>query len=198
MQRQSLEILNIADNRLSGDLPTSISQLTSLEELDILNNQLTGSVPYIEGLVDIRTEENVGIESLSKQSTKISETLIAIIICSCIAVIIIIVALAVAIKKALRTKTLRGRDNEDSVIEMDGESSQHSGSLNSRGSATRALKKLRFALNIIGSRKLWITDEINRGGFGVVYQGVYNGRDVAIKRIVEPMNKYVWYREKRY
>ncbi|TYH56670.1 hypothetical protein ES332_D08G036300v1 [Gossypium tomentosum] len=42
---QKLTVLNLADNKINGEIPSSIVQLSSLKHLDLSNNLLTGEVP---------------------------------------------------------------------------------------------------------------------------------------------------------
>jgi hypothetical protein len=41
-----LEILSLIDNKLVGEIPSEIGQLTNLKELVLASNELTGTVPY--------------------------------------------------------------------------------------------------------------------------------------------------------
>jgi hypothetical protein len=44
-------------------------------------------------------------------------------------------------------------------------------------------------MKLMGMNNLRITNQLCKGGFGVVYEGVYEGRKVAVKRILVPKNK---------
>jgi hypothetical protein len=46
-----------------------------------------------------------------------------------------------------------------------------------------------FAMKLMGIKKLRITGQISKGGFGYVYKGVYDGRLVAVKRLIVPEKK---------
>lgn len=46
MHLQGLEILNLAHNNLSGEIPSSVGSLNELVALDLSNNSLSGDWPW--------------------------------------------------------------------------------------------------------------------------------------------------------
>jgi hypothetical protein len=44
-------------------------------------------------------------------------------------------------------------------------------------------------MKLMGMKSLRITNQLCKGGFGVVYEGAYEGRAVAVKKILVPQNK---------
>jgi predicted Ser/Thr protein kinase len=44
-------------------------------------------------------------------------------------------------------------------------------------------------MSLFGSKKLRVTEQISKGGFGFVYKGFYEGREVAVKRLIAPQTK---------
>eukprot|EP01036_Dinobryon_divergens_P035959 gene35959-46702_t len=57
--------LDLANNGLSGDIPSHIRNLTSLTELDMSSNSLTGSIPEQVGDLRLLTKLNMGSNKLS-------------------------------------------------------------------------------------------------------------------------------------
>ena len=41
----NLEVLNLRSNQLTGEIPSEIGQLTNLTQLVLIENQLTGDIP---------------------------------------------------------------------------------------------------------------------------------------------------------
>jgi predicted Ser/Thr protein kinase len=44
-------------------------------------------------------------------------------------------------------------------------------------------------MKLMGKSKIRIKKKISQGGFGYVYEGVYDGRKVAVKRLIVPTDR---------
>lgn len=84
----------------------------------------------------------------------------------------------------LKERRRRARNEEEScesiAFEENSESVMSDGILSPMNAMPTHMKAL------FGSKRLRITGKISKGGFGVVYKGVFEGREVAVKRIIAP------------
>ncbi|KAF2291000.1 hypothetical protein GH714_018185 [Hevea brasiliensis] len=61
-----LEILDLSNNKFSGEIPSFLTQLGSLTQLILSNNQLTGIIPDFKPWVSVNTSGNVGLTNVTK------------------------------------------------------------------------------------------------------------------------------------
>lgn len=176
-QLVSLTVLNLADNDLSGEFP-DLSGL-NLEKLNLTSNA------NLTGVLSLKVEESSAIES-SNDGLPLA-AIIAISVGSIAVLIAICAFVFFQYFKAIKDRKRRARDQEscgNSSFEMDGQSMMSEGEVISPINAMP-----NHMMELFGSKKLRITSQISKGGFGFVYLGVYEGRDVAVKRLIAPKKK---------
>jgi hypothetical protein len=191
----SLTSLNLANTQLYGKIPVEIAQLALLTELNLANNDLSGIFPDIsklQNLTVLNLTSNANLTGITylvaqiqdnpdsgKESTNTS--IIAISVASSIVILIIFCSFIVYrcyIQPILMARKQTARDDE---------SYEYSGS---DQSAVIDGSDPGLMMDIFGGRKkLRITEQISKGGFGFVYKGVYNGRQVAVKQLIAPHTK---------
>ncbi|XP_048234247.1 LRR receptor-like serine/threonine-protein kinase IOS1 isoform X2 [Ricinus communis] len=193
--------LNLSSSGLTGEIPSSISSLTSLESLDLSNNYLTGSVPdFLSQLPSLnvliltgnrlsgsvppslveKSEQNLLVLSVGgnanlclKSSCKNEKknNVVVPVVASIAGVLIIISALAAILYTRKRRK--------QQAVEEDTKTSNIYGPLES--------KERQFTYSEI----LNITNNFERvlgkGGFGTVYHGYLDDTQVAVK-ILSPLS----------
>ncbi|XP_015162295.1 putative leucine-rich repeat receptor-like protein kinase At2g19210 [Solanum tuberosum] len=191
----NLETLNLSNNQLTGEVPANLSRLAFLQELDLSNNQLTGKVPanlaqlpflkklYLKGN---SFSEKIPEELLAKSknesldlrydefrppkgSNNLSPGALAAIVAS--VVVLGILALLLLLwfiirrkknKKGKITGTERTVQSPNIALELKNRQFTYSQVLHMTNNFQRVLGK---------------------GGFGTVYLGSVDNRDVAVKML---------------
>jgi hypothetical protein len=192
MNLLNLEILNLAGNEFNGALSTRFELLVKLTDLDLANNQLTGNIAFLPNIVNIDLSGNlemiVQLEPEVDEESQILSTSSIIIILVCTGVAIAIVAvLGILLKKRSNRLAEKQRRDEryDESSFMESEGSDKSGiEMDSVASASISGKG-----NVKQTKRLRITAQLAKGGFGIVYKGRYDGKVIAVKRIIEPTSK---------
>ncbi|XP_049395942.1 probable LRR receptor-like serine/threonine-protein kinase At1g05700 [Solanum stenotomum] len=195
----NLETLNLSSNQLTGEVPANLSQLAFLQELDLSNNQLTGKVPanlaqlpflkklYLKGIsfsekipeellakskngsLDLRYDEFPPPKDSNEASNNLSAGALAGIIAS--VVVLGILALLLLLwfiirkmknKKGKITGTERTVESPNIALELKNRQFTYSQVLHMTNNFQRVLGK---------------------GGFGTVYLGYVDNRDVAVKML---------------
>jgi hypothetical protein len=159
-------------------IPKEIAKLSSLIVLNLSDNELTGAAPDLSALMQLtmlNLTANANLtgvlsyqaplpqENLVKvdagESSAQSPAIIGVIIAS---VVIFAIISALIAYKCYFQELFANKIRDDSVEQE--EKSE------------------------IGGKTLKITGLISQGGFGYVYKGVYDGRPVAVKRLIVPTN----------
>jgi hypothetical protein len=180
-----LTTLNLAYNNLSGEFP-DLSGLVHLTVLNLDSNDLlTGNNTSLD--VAIAKETTVEDNDMNKNGPPIAA--IITISVALATIVVILVSALLAYKYHFRAKIMdrkrRERDDESSEIKSSGVNDQSAwGEVG--GSQVEMPSRM---MPLFGSKKLRITKQISKGGFGYVYEGVYEGRAVAVKRIIVPLKK---------
>ncbi|KAL3521399.1 hypothetical protein ACH5RR_019548 [Cinchona calisaya] len=169
-----LQNLDLSNNSLNGPIPDFLADLPNLKVLNLLGNQFSGSIPQklldkAENGLDLRVDGYKDGTSNPCQSgmcdPKKSKKFVVPLVVSLSASLIILVALIVLWR-------LRKRKHFN-VIKLGGISNRKDGFLE--------IKNIQFTFSDL----LKITNNFQRvlgkGGFGTVYHGVANGKQVAVK-----------------
>jgi hypothetical protein len=184
-------VLNLAGNLLSGMMP-DLSSLTQLSELDLTSN---GNLTGITALPRQSTESpsptpqiQVEIGSGKNESNaKLNPATIAIIFASIVILsVCALVAYKCYLKPIIMARKREKRQNEPSnLLSTESDTDQES-----QDASRTSIAMPIFMMNILGMKKLRITKQISKGGFGYVYLGVYDGKRVAVKQLIKPKNKF--------
>ncbi|KAH0763191.1 hypothetical protein KY290_019264 [Solanum tuberosum] len=160
--------LNLSSNQLTGEVPANLSQLAFLQELDLSNNQLTGKVPA--NLAQLPFLKKLYDEFRPpKGSNNLSPVALAAIVAS--VVVLGILALLLLLwfiirrkknKKGKITGTERTVESPNIALELKNRQFTYSQVLHMTNNFQRVLGK---------------------GGFGTVYLGSVDNRDVAVKML---------------
>jgi hypothetical protein len=175
-------VLNLAKNNLSGEFPV-LSMFPLLTVLDLTSNDL------LTGILSLPQEDvKVDVTEDASDSPGLSPASIAAISCTLVVVLTLIggiIAYFCYFEDIIKARKRQRRHDEPSELQ-----SKITGHVNIPGSSS-VVKTSDVEINMddMGMKSLRITKKICKGGFGIVYEGVYEGRDVAIKRILVPQNK---------
>jgi hypothetical protein len=151
-----------------------------LNALNLTSNaNLTGVLSLPEKLQNAKPE--VSSEDL------LPVAIIAIFVAfSLLAIICAVLTYKCYFRPKIKERKRRARDGESCD---NGEYAEEPGSIMSDGAHSSIDSMPTHMKSLFGSKKLRITGNISKGGFGVVYKGVFEGKDVAVKRIIAPEKK---------
>ncbi|PON36235.1 Mitogen-activated protein kinase kinase kinase [Parasponia andersonii] len=169
-----IETLNLSNNKLTGQVPSFLSQLQFLQVLDLRENNRTGPVPADlikrsnSGSLSLSVDENPkDCSPASSSCQEKKKKYVVPIAVSAGAALVLLVALTVLIWSLRKRKKVEKANNAESVKKI--------GSLEG--------KKHQFSYSEI----LTITNNLERvlgnGGFGTVYHGYLNDTQVAVKML---------------
>ncbi|KAL3521398.1 hypothetical protein ACH5RR_019547 [Cinchona calisaya] len=173
-----LENLDLSNNNLNGPIPDFLADLPNLKVLNLSRNQFSGSIPQklldkakngLDLSADGYTDGTPNPCQSGRCNTKKSKKFVVPLVVSLSASLIILVALIV-LWKLRKRKHFNG-------IKFSGTSNRKDGFLE--------MKNIQFTYSDL----LKITNNFQRilgkGGFGTVYHGVANGKQVAVKLLSE-------------
>ncbi|KAH9289556.1 hypothetical protein KI387_033673, partial [Taxus chinensis] len=169
----SLAKLNLANNFLTGPIPVILSNLSQLEELNLAENNLNGSVPTV--LVD---KERNGRLFLSIEGNEIlcqtgtcqntqkrhpSKALLVSLIIVAVATLVTVTAVIIFIKYKSRSTISKGKPEANylNLVKFDGCRS--------------------FSYEEVKAMTGNFEREIGKGGYGPVFYGCLQDKEVAIK-----------------
>ncbi|RZC78812.1 hypothetical protein C5167_003047 [Papaver somniferum] len=180
-----LKILHLENNQLSGELPSSLTDLDNLKELYLQNNKLSGEIP--SGLLNKNLVFNyTGNNDLHPGGNHKTKT--GIIIGATVGAAVLL--LATIISCLFMNK---GRKKHHNKGELTTPMPSHRlvvSSLNDAGTESAHC----FALSEIEEATKNFEKKIGSGGFGVVYYGkMKDGREIAVKLLTS--NSYQGKRE---
>jgi Leucine-rich repeat (LRR) protein len=193
----SLTELNLAKTYLNGTVPVEITHLLSLTKLILADNDLSGEMPDLNGLFQLNVLDLSNNENLTVLTLDVPQGELLVVMpeepAGLSTTDIITVSAAVVIIVALLCALLAYKCYFQAIIHNRAKQSSVKGDIERSANAPRnprnAVYMPMFILKLIGSKKLRITKKISQGGFGIVYIGVYEGRDVAVKQLIVPKNK---------
>jgi hypothetical protein len=204
----SLQVLDLSGNLLLGDIPESLGDLVNLDELYLENNRLSGILPSFPNLT-VFYQGNEGIvtgketpESINFDQNQISSDPLVIHVVIIIAALLAVIALGAVItavcifKRSKHGNSWNGTASSYSASEAEFEPpvEMHSffvapleaprgrtpGRTNSR--STKSLQLILEDLEIV-----WVS-KLSTGTFGEAWKCKYDGRDVAIKKMMTGVN----------
>ncbi|XP_065868592.1 LRR receptor-like serine/threonine-protein kinase IOS1 isoform X2 [Euphorbia lathyris] len=170
----SLQSLDLSNNNFTGSVPDFLSQLPSLKVLNLARNQLSGSVPASllqkskQKTMELSVGENPNLCASSSCESK-KKSLAAPIVASIAGVIILIAALATFSYYILKRRKQQGTEEEDPKSNNEYES------LESKGR--------HFTYSEVVSMTNNFKRVLGKGGFGTVYHGYLDDTEVAVKML---------------
>jgi hypothetical protein len=157
-----------------------LSGLKNLKVLDLSSNdRLTGTITLQVPQEETDADGSKGLPT---------NTIIAISVS--IAFIILIALCAFIAYKCYFKEIIKRRKRKarhDEVSELYDRAEKDQNAFENASPTTFPLPLI--LMKIFGIKKLRITAQISKGGFGYVYKGVYEGRHVAVKRLIAPERK---------
>ncbi|GLJ06200.1 hypothetical protein SUGI_0033300 [Cryptomeria japonica] len=165
--------LDLARNNLSGSIPEALATLSNLKQLNLADNDLNGSVPI--GLSEQKQRGKLilsvyGNEKLCQvgickdaRKGKTSKTLVVWLIVAGVAILIIFTAILIFIKIKSSRKIRKGK-TETGHLNLD----------KFDGCRSFSFEEVRVLTSNFQT-------EIGKGGYGTVYLGCLQDKDVAVK-----------------
>jgi hypothetical protein len=182
-----LTALNLANNNLSGEFP-GLSKFPQLSSLDLTSNDLlTGTLSLKKDSI-LDKDANADITDDASETPGFSPASIAVISIAIALVIFLVCGLFAYqfyFEDIIKARKRRQRHDESSELQSTGNKNLPGFSMAPRTSVAIPL----VMMKVMGMKSLRITKQISKGGFGYVYEGVYEGRAVAVKRIIVPSEK---------
>jgi hypothetical protein len=179
-------MLNLAGNSLYGKMP-DLSGLNQLSELKLSpNGNLTGITAL--PIKSFKTPSPTPQVQNQLSNGTISPVIIALIVISLAFVIASVLALILykcIFKAKFAARRREKRHDEPSYLV----SAENNTDQKSQDASRTSIAMPIFMMNILGMKKLRITKQISKGGFGYVYLGVYGGKRVAVKQLIKPKSK---------
>jgi hypothetical protein len=191
-----LTSLNLAGNALYGIMP-DLRGLDQLIELNLIpNGNLTGITVLTLQSTELPSP-TLQVKEIAKSDSDSNATLSPAII-SAIAIAISIFAVLVGAfvvykcyfkaKLAARKRRRRNEESCDMSSSYAGNQADEVEELEEDIITPMDSIPVEMA-KLFGSKKLHITGQISKGGFGYVYKGIFQGKDVAVKRLIVPKDK---------
>jgi hypothetical protein len=163
-------------------LETFLIYIPQLTVLNLTSNtNLTGVLPLPEKIRDVEAavQSENRLPSAEIIAISVSFSLLAII-CAALH------AYKCYFRPKIKERKRRASDDESCENSIFDEQSE---SVTIEGVLTPINKLPSHIMALFGSKKLLITGSISKGGFGVVYKCVFEGKDVAVKLIISPEKK---------
>ncbi|KAL9258888.1 putative LRR receptor-like serine/threonine-protein kinase [Drosera capensis] len=154
----NLRVIHLENNKLQGQIPSSLTHLQNLRELYLQNNMLSGTVPsgLLKGNIIINYSGNARLHAAGRGRVRTN----VIIGVSCGASILVLAVIVTCVLVHKRKTTDKKPSRQDSSTD-----SAHYFSYSELVEATKNFER-----------------QIGSGGFGVVYYGkLKGGKEVAVK-----------------
>lgn len=168
--------LNLKGNMFGGEVPGEIAALVNLSDLDLSDNKLIGSFTNFTNIVNLDVSGNLEpIKILEKVQVDLIEPTIAIVVMNAIAVIITVIAfilIRIRVKRLAQEKRDARYDEDSFMVKDESQGIEMSTAGSVRGEMGSFVKD---------TKKLRITGQLEKGGFGIVYKARYEGKVVAVK-----------------
>ncbi|WCJ39653.1 Leucine-rich repeat protein kinase family protein [Euphorbia peplus] len=173
----SLQTLDLSNNNLTGPVPNFLSQLPSLKVLNLASNQLSGSVPAPlleksrQKTMELSVGGNPNLCSSSSCESKKKKNSVVPIVASIIGVIVFVAAVA-----TFSYMLIKRRRTKQQVMEQDEtKSNTEYESLETKGR--------NFTYSEVVSMTNNFQKVLGKGGFGTVYHGYLDDSEVAVKML---------------
>ncbi|XP_041026706.1 probable LRR receptor-like serine/threonine-protein kinase At1g67720 isoform X1 [Juglans microcarpa x Juglans regia] len=178
-----LKILHLENNQLTGGLPSSLMNLPNLRELYVQNNMLSGTVPsgLRNKILVLNYSQNINLREGDKRGIRIN----VIIGSSVGATVLLIVTIFSCLFMRIVKKRYSKQDQLEHALPV--------GSLVSSNSDTPTEAAHCFTFYEIEDATRKFEKRIGSGGFGVVYYGMKDGKEIAVKVLTS--NSYQGMRE---
>ncbi|KAF5471766.1 hypothetical protein F2P56_008536 [Juglans regia] len=178
-----LKIIHLENNQLTGGLPSSLMKLPNLRELYVQNNMLSGTVPsgLRNKILVLNYSQNINLREGDKRGSRIN----VIIGSSVGATVLLIVTIFSCLFMRIVKKRYAKQDQLEHALPV--------GSLVSSNSDTPTEAAHCFTFYEIEDATRKFEKRIGSGGFGVVYYGMKDGKEIAVKVLTS--NSYQGMRE---
>ncbi|KAG2685714.1 hypothetical protein I3760_10G139000 [Carya illinoinensis] len=178
-----LKIIHLENNQLTGGLPSSLMNLPNLRELYVQNNMLSGKVPsgLLNKVLVLNYSRNINLREGDKTGSRIN----VIIGSSVGAAVLLIITIFSCLFMRKGKKRYSKQDQLEHALPV--------GSLVSSKSDAPTEAAHCFTFYEIEDATRKFEKKIGSGGFGVVYYGMKDGNEIAVKVLTS--NSYQGKRE---